>query len=79
MKDYEYRDGNGNPLDYYTIVNDATQMLREIDEKDKEIERLNNIINVFDGGISYKTAMKMLKIAKKELIKQKIRTWWKIS
>ena len=35
--------------------------------------------DVFDGGISYKTAMKMLKIAKKELIKQKIRTWWKIS
>ena len=42
MKDYEYRDNNGNPLDYYTIVNDATQMLREIEEKDKEIQRLNN-------------------------------------
>ena len=46
MKDYEYRDENGNLLDYYTIVNDATQMLREIDKKDKEIERLNNDIKI---------------------------------
>lgn len=45
MKEYEYRDENGNPLDYYIIVNDATQMLKEIEEKDKEIKRLNNIID----------------------------------
>lgn len=35
--------------------------------------------NVFESGIDYKKAIKMLKIAKKELRKQKIRTWFKCS
>ena len=69
--------------EYIIIDSEKVDMQEELNKmitkQMKEIERLNNIINVFDGGISYKTAMKMLKIAKKELIKQKIRTWWKIS
>lgn len=45
MNSYEYRDNLGNPRDYYDIVNDATKLCEEIEEKDKEIERLNNIID----------------------------------
>ena len=40
MNSYEYRDNLGNPRDYYDIVNDATKLCEEIEEKDKEIERL---------------------------------------
>ena len=44
MKEYEYRDNLGNPRDYYDIVNDATILCKEIEEKDKEIISLNNTI-----------------------------------
>ena len=35
--------------------------------------------NIFEGGISLKASRKILKIANKELRKQKIRTYLKIS
>ena len=53
MKDYEYRDNLGNPRDYYEIVNDNTKLCEEIEEQDKEIERLNNIINELEETLEY--------------------------
>lgn len=77
MKEYEYRDNNGNALDYYTIVNDATQMLREIEEKDKEIQRLNKEKSILEKSlkliwkkdikIDYKELDKANKIIEEEL------------
>jgi ribonucleotide monophosphatase NagD (HAD superfamily) len=51
MKDYEYRDNNGNPIDYYTVVNDATMMLRELNEKDKQIDQLTNNWNELEEWV----------------------------
>lgn len=51
MNSYEYRDNLGNPRDYYDIVNDATKLCEEIEEKNKAIERLNNIIDELEKYI----------------------------
>ena len=47
MKIYEYRDNLGNPRDYYDIVNDATKLCEEIEEKNKEIKNLKKLCDEY--------------------------------
>lgn len=45
MGDYCYRDENGNCVDYYTIVEDNTQLCKEVEKLTTEKEKYKDIIN----------------------------------